>query len=98
LEERAIVIDDMIEPSLPESEVARSHKSVASSEKESDSDPSGSARSVSPPPAVSPRNKRKRGEVEDSGTSKPTGSPAEEASPEDEGAFNPYDDAGSVSS
>jgi hypothetical protein len=98
VDERAIVNDDSQESSRPESEVAVSHKSAASSEKESDSEPSESGRSVSPPLAVSPRNKRKRGEVEDSGTSKPTGSPAEEASPEDGGAFDPYDDVGSVSS
>ncbi|KAK1684715.1 hypothetical protein QYE76_045563 [Lolium multiflorum] len=41
------------------------------------------------PPAVSPRNKRKMDEIEDSGTSK-----AEEAGPSDrKAAFNPYDDA-----
>ncbi|KAK1607061.1 hypothetical protein QYE76_030734 [Lolium multiflorum] len=55
-------------------------------------------RSVSPPPAVSPRNKRKRGDFEDSCTSKTSGSPADETSPEDEDAFHPYEDAGSVSS
>jgi hypothetical protein len=43
----------------------------------------------SSPSVVSPRNKRKRDEVEDSGTSKPSGSPAEETSPEDEGIFCP---------
>ncbi|KAK1629503.1 hypothetical protein QYE76_003818 [Lolium multiflorum] len=94
---RTVVTDNLQESARHESEVAGSHKSAASSEKESDSDPSESGRSVSSL-AVSSRNKRKRGEVEDSGTSKSTGSPAEEASPEDEGAFNPYDDAGSVSS
>ncbi|KAK1678078.1 hypothetical protein QYE76_038926 [Lolium multiflorum] len=84
VDERAVVIDGSQESSSPESEVPGSHKSAASSEKESESDPSESGRSVSPPPAVSPRNKRKRDEVEDSGTSKPTGSGAEEASPEEE--------------
>jgi hypothetical protein len=47
---------------------------------------------------VSPRSKRKRNEVEDSGTSKPMEPAVKETSPEEEGAFNPYDDAGSVSS
>ncbi|KAK1680682.1 hypothetical protein QYE76_041530 [Lolium multiflorum] len=71
------------------------HKYAASSEKENESTPSESGRSISPPLVVSPRNKRKREEVEDSGSSKPPGSPAEETSPEEEGTFYPYDDAGS---
>ena len=95
VDERAVVTDDSQEPSRPESGVAGSHKSAASSER-SESDASESVRS--PPSAVSPRSKRKRDEVEDSGTSKPTDPAAEETSPEEEGAFNPYDDAGSVSS
>ncbi|KAK1693407.1 hypothetical protein QYE76_010104 [Lolium multiflorum] len=98
VDERAVVTDDSQESSRPESEVAGSHKSTASFEEETESDPSESGRSDSPPLAVSPRNKMKRDEVEDSGTSKPTESAAEETSPEEEGAFNPYDDAGSVSS
>ncbi|KAK1620330.1 hypothetical protein QYE76_025847 [Lolium multiflorum] len=98
VDERAIVTDDSQESSRPESEVAGSHKSTASFEKETKSDPSESGRSVSPPLAVSPRNKRKRDEVEDSGTSKPSESAPEETSHEEEGAFNPYDDAGSVNS
>ncbi|KAK1649499.1 hypothetical protein QYE76_067304 [Lolium multiflorum] len=97
VDERAVVADDSQESSRPRSEVVGSQKSAASSEKETDSDPSESGRSVSPPLAVSPRNKRKRDEVKDSGTSKPSGSAAEETSPEEEGTFNPYDDAGSVS-
>ncbi|KAK1667240.1 hypothetical protein QYE76_055399 [Lolium multiflorum] len=52
----------------------------------------------SPPSAVSSKNKRKRGETEDSGSSKPAEPAPEESSPEDEGNFDPYDDAGSVSS
>jgi hypothetical protein len=64
---------------------------VASSEKETESDASELVRSL--PSVASPRNKRKRGEVEDSGTSKPSGSPAEKTSPEEEGAFCPYEDA-----
>ena len=95
MDERAVVTDNPQESSRPESEVAGSHKSAASSEK-SESEPSESDHS--PPSAVSPRSKRKRDEVEDSGTSKPTELTAEETSPEEEGAFNPYDDAGSVSS
>ena len=95
MDERAVVTDDSQDPSRPESEVAGSHKSVASSEK-SESEPSETGHS--PPSAVSPRSKRKRDEVEDSGTSKPMEPTAEETSPEEEGAFNPYDDAGSVSS
>ncbi|KAK1616629.1 hypothetical protein QYE76_022146 [Lolium multiflorum] len=46
----------------------------------------------------SPKNKRKRSETEDSDTSKPDGPAAEESSPEDGDAFDPYGDAGSVSS
>jgi hypothetical protein len=37
-------------------------------------------------------------ETEDSGASKPAEPAPEESSPEDGGAFDPYDDAGSVSS
>ncbi|KAK1613135.1 hypothetical protein QYE76_036808 [Lolium multiflorum] len=66
VDERAIVTDDSQGPSRPESEVAGSHKSAASSER-SESDASESARF--PPSAVSPKDKRKRDEVEDSGTS-----------------------------
>ena len=95
MDERAVVTDDSQGPSHPESEVAGSHKSAASSER-SESDASESVRS--PTSAVSPRNKRKRDEVEDSGTTKRTDPAAEEMSPEEEGAFNPYDDAGSASS
>ncbi|KAK1691969.1 hypothetical protein QYE76_008666 [Lolium multiflorum] len=95
VDERAVVTDDSQGPSRPESEVAGSHKSAASSER-SESDASESAHS--PPSAVSPKDKRKRDEVEDSGTSKATDPAAEEMSPEEEGAFNPYDDVGSVSS
>ena len=95
MDERAVVTDDSQDPSHPKSEVAGSHKSAASSEK-SESEPSESGHS--PPSAVSPRSKRKRDEVEDSVTSKPTEPTVEETSPEEEGAFNLYDDAGSVSS
>ncbi|KAK1602575.1 hypothetical protein QYE76_037467 [Lolium multiflorum] len=78
--------------SRPESEVAGSHKSAASSEKEIESEASESTHSL--PSAASPMNKRKRDEVADSGTSKAGKSHAEEAVPEEEGTiFNPYDDA-----
>jgi hypothetical protein len=59
-------------------------KSAGSSEKEAASE--GTASAQSPPPAVSPRNKRKRDDVEDSGTSK-----AEEAVPSrQKAAYDPY--------
>jgi hypothetical protein len=91
VDERTVVADDSQGTSRPESEVAGSHKSAASSDKETESEASESIRS--PPFTASPKNKRKRGDVEDSGISKPSGSPAKEASPEEEGAFNPYEDA-----
>ena len=97
MDERTVITDESQESSRPGLEVAGSHKSAASSEK-SDSEPSESGRSVSPPLAVSPRNKRKRDDVDDSGTSKPAEAAAEETSPEKEDAFDPYDGAGSVSS
>ncbi|KAK1651644.1 hypothetical protein QYE76_069449 [Lolium multiflorum] len=76
VEDRTVVDDDNQGTSRPESEVAGSHKSAASSEKDAESEATASTHSL--PPAVSPRNKRKRDEVEDSGTSK-----AEEADPSD---------------
>ncbi|KAK1680748.1 hypothetical protein QYE76_041596 [Lolium multiflorum] len=91
-EERAVVTDDNQGTSRPESEIAGSRKSAASSEKEIDSEATASAHS--PPSDASPRNKRKRGEVADSGASKADGSHAEEVIP-DAGRkiFNPYEDA-----
>ena len=68
VEEQAIVSEDTQGSSIPESEVAGSHKSAASHEKEVESEASESTQSL--PPAVSPKNKRKRTDVEDSGTSK----------------------------
>ncbi|KAK1627928.1 hypothetical protein QYE76_002243 [Lolium multiflorum] len=63
---------------------AGSRKSAGSSEKEAESEDTTSAHS--PPPAVSPKNKRKRTDVEDSGTSK-----AEETAPSRrKAAFDPY--------
>jgi hypothetical protein len=91
IEERAIVHDDPQESTPLESEVVASNRSASSSDKDTDSEASKSVRS--PPSAVSPKNKRKRGEVEDFGTSKPIGSPVEETSPEEEGGFCPYDNA-----
>jgi hypothetical protein len=55
-----------------------SRKSAGSSE--------GTASALSPPPAVSPKGKRKRNDVEDSGTSK-----AEEVDPSrQKAAYDPY--------
>ncbi|KAK1651485.1 hypothetical protein QYE76_069290 [Lolium multiflorum] len=87
VDDRIVVDDDNQGTSRPESEVAGSHKSAASSEKDADSEATASTHSL--PPAVSPRNKRKRDDVEDSGTSK-----AEEAAPSNrKAAFDPYLDA-----
>ncbi|KAK1642123.1 hypothetical protein QYE76_059928 [Lolium multiflorum] len=86
-EERTIVTNDNQGTSRPESEVAGSQKSAASSEKEAESEATASTRSL--PSAVSPRDKRKRDEVADSGASK-----AEEVGPsEKKTTFNPYEDA-----
>ena len=91
VEERAVVTDDNQGTSRPESETAGSRKSAVSSEKE-DSEATGSAHS--PPPATSPRNKRKRDEVVDSGPSKTGTPPAEEVAPtEKRTTFDPYTDA-----
>ncbi|KAK1670195.1 hypothetical protein QYE76_058354 [Lolium multiflorum] len=59
VEEMAIVADDTQGSSVPESEVAGSHKSAASHEKEVESESTESL-----PPAVSPKNKRKRTDAE----------------------------------
>ncbi|KAK1692491.1 hypothetical protein QYE76_009188 [Lolium multiflorum] len=84
VEEQAIVAEDTQGSSIPESEVAGSHKSAASHEKEVESEASESTQSL--PPAVSPRNKRKRTDAEDSGTSK-----AEEVVPSHpKAAYDPY--------
>ncbi|KAK1644363.1 hypothetical protein QYE76_062168 [Lolium multiflorum] len=92
VEERTIVTDENQGTSRPESEVAGSHKSATSCEREAESEASESTQSL--PSAVSPTNKRKRDEVADSGTSKAGKSPIEETPPEEEEkAFNPYDDA-----
>ncbi|KAK1606065.1 hypothetical protein QYE76_029738 [Lolium multiflorum] len=92
VEEWIVVTDEPQGTSRPESEVAGSHKSTASSEKEVESEASESTHSI--PSAVSPRNKRKREDAADSGTSKTNKSPLEETLPEEEDKpFNPYDDA-----
>ncbi|KAK1662471.1 hypothetical protein QYE76_050630 [Lolium multiflorum] len=82
VEDRTVVDDDNQGTSRPATEVAGSHKSAASAESEA----TASTHSL---PHASPRMKRKRDEVKDSGTSK-----AEEAEPSDrKAAFNPYTDA-----
>ncbi|KAK1649846.1 hypothetical protein QYE76_067651 [Lolium multiflorum] len=84
VEERAIIDDDNQDAPGADSEPAGSRKSAGSSEKEAESE--GTTSAHSPPPAVSPKNKRKRTDVEDSGTSK-----AEEAAPSRrKAAFDPY--------
>ncbi|KAK1611895.1 hypothetical protein QYE76_035568 [Lolium multiflorum] len=69
VEERAVVSDDNPDAPSFTNEPAESRKSAGSDEKEDVSEATASAQSL--PPAVSPRNKRKRDDVEDSGTSKP---------------------------
>ncbi|KAK1603301.1 hypothetical protein QYE76_007661 [Lolium multiflorum] len=84
VEEQAVVAEDNQGSSLHESEVAGSHKSAASHEKEIESEASESTQSL--PPAVSPKNKRKRDDAEASGTSKP-----EETDPSSQkAAYDPY--------
>ncbi|KAK1609238.1 hypothetical protein QYE76_032911 [Lolium multiflorum] len=76
---------DYFDVKLPDSVQGwHSRKSAGSVEKEAASE--GTASAQSPPPAVSPKNKRKRSDVEDSGTSK-----AEEAVPSHQkAAYDPY--------
>ncbi|KAK1682233.1 hypothetical protein QYE76_043081 [Lolium multiflorum] len=88
VDDRAVVTDDTQVPSQPESGVAVSHKSAARSEKEVESEASESTESI--PSAVSPRNKRKRGDTEGSGTSKLSSSPVEETVPEETQPFDAY--------
>ncbi|KAK1668139.1 hypothetical protein QYE76_056298 [Lolium multiflorum] len=84
VEERAVVTDDNQDAPSFVNEPADSRKSAGSYEKEAASE--GTASAQSPPPAVSPKNKRKRNDVEDSGTSK-----AEEAVPSrQKAAYDPY--------
>jgi hypothetical protein len=96
VEERTVVTDDTQVTSRPESEIAGSCKSAASSEREAESEASESTHSI--PYAVSPRSKRKRGDAEGSGTSKLSSSPVEETvpegtAPEETEPFNAYDAA-----
>ncbi|KAK1615073.1 hypothetical protein QYE76_020590 [Lolium multiflorum] len=92
VEERAVITDDNQGTSRPDSEVAGSQKSVASSEKEIETEATASTRSSLP--AASPKNKRKRDEVVDSGTSKAGAARAGETAPDvGKRAFNPYEDA-----
>ncbi|KAK1612556.1 hypothetical protein QYE76_036229 [Lolium multiflorum] len=78
VEERAIVTDDNQEAPSFVNDPVDSRKSAGSSE--------GTASAQSPPPAVSPKGKRKRKDVEDSGTSK-----AEEVDPSrQKAAYDPY--------
>ncbi|KAK1698890.1 hypothetical protein QYE76_015587 [Lolium multiflorum] len=71
VDERAVVSDDNPDAPSFTNEPAESRKSAGSDEKEDVSEATASAQSL--PPAVSPRNKRKRDDVEDSGTSKVDG-------------------------
>ncbi|KAK1605687.1 hypothetical protein QYE76_029360 [Lolium multiflorum] len=88
VDEQAIVADDTQVPSQPESEAVVSQKSTARSEKEVESEASESTESI--PSAVSPKNKWKRGDVEDSGASKPSSAPVEETAPEGPQPFDAY--------
>ncbi|KAK1665390.1 hypothetical protein QYE76_053549 [Lolium multiflorum] len=84
VEERTVISDDNQDAPSFVNEPADSRKSAGSDEKEAASEATASAQS--PPPAVSPKNKRKRNDVEDSGTSKP-----EEAVPSrQKAAYDPY--------
>ncbi|KAK1648907.1 hypothetical protein QYE76_066712 [Lolium multiflorum] len=84
VEERAVISDDNQDAPSFANEPAESRKSAGSNEKEDASEATASAQS--PPPAVSPKNKRKRNDAEDSGTSKP-----EEAVPSrQKAAYDPY--------
>jgi hypothetical protein len=100
VEERVVVADGSQEFSLPESEPAGSQRFAGSSDKDTESEQrSDSAHSVSPPLATSPDGrKRKRNGDEDSGASKLTEPAAEESSPDDQEAFDPFTMTGDVSS
>ncbi|KAK1684866.1 hypothetical protein QYE76_045714 [Lolium multiflorum] len=84
VEERAVISDDNPDAPSFANEPAESRRSAGSDEKEDVSEATASAQSL--PPAVSPRNKRKRDDVEDSGTSK-----VDEAVPSHQKAgYDPY--------
>ncbi|KAK1609637.1 hypothetical protein QYE76_033310 [Lolium multiflorum] len=92
VEERAVVTDDNQGTSRPDSEVAGSQKSAASLEKEIETEATSSTRSSLP--AASPKNKRKRDEIVDSGTSKASAAHAGEAAPDaGKKTFDPYEAA-----
>jgi vacuolar-type H+-ATPase subunit H len=92
VEERAVVTDDNQGTSRLESEVAGSRKSAASSEKEIETEATESTRSSLP--AASPKNKRKRDDVVDSGTSEAGAARAKEPAPDaGKRAFDPYEAA-----
>ncbi|KAK1696180.1 hypothetical protein QYE76_012877 [Lolium multiflorum] len=88
VDERAIVADDTQVPSQPESGAAVSQKSAVRSEKEVESEASESTESI--PSAVSPKNKRKKDDAEDSGTSKRNSPPVKETVPEEPQPFDAY--------
>ncbi|KAK1669948.1 hypothetical protein QYE76_058107 [Lolium multiflorum] len=84
VEERAVISDDNPDAPSFANEPAESRRSAGSDEKEDVSEATASAQSL--PPAVSPRNKRKRDDAEDSGTSK-----VDEAVPSHQKAgYDPY--------
>ncbi|KAK1648819.1 hypothetical protein QYE76_066624 [Lolium multiflorum] len=92
VEEQAVVTDDNQGTSRPDSEVAGSQKSAASLEKEIETEATSSTRSSLP--AASPKNKRKRDEIVDSGTSKAGAARAGETAPDaGKKAFDPYEAA-----
>ncbi|KAK1642342.1 hypothetical protein QYE76_060147 [Lolium multiflorum] len=80
VEERAVVTDDNQGTSRPESGVGGSQKSAASLEKENETEVTSSTRSSLP--AASPKGKRKRDEIIDSGASKADTSRAEKTAPD----------------
>ncbi|KAK1647383.1 hypothetical protein QYE76_065188 [Lolium multiflorum] len=87
VEERAVISDDNPDAPSFANEPAESRRSAGSDEKEDVSEATASAQSL--PPAVSPRNKRKRDDAEDSGTSK-----VDEAVPSHQKAgYDPYLDS-----
>jgi hypothetical protein len=83
------------------SELAESQKTVGLSDEQTESEQhSDSAQSISPPPAASPdMRKRKRGDGEETfGVSKLAEPAAEDSSPDDEEAFDPFAMTGVLSS
>ncbi|KAK1664331.1 hypothetical protein QYE76_052490, partial [Lolium multiflorum] len=100
VDERAIVRDDSQDSSMLESEPAASRKIAGSSDEEAESEQrSDSTHSISPPPIASPDGrKRKRNDDENSGASKLAEPAAEESSPDDLEAFDPFSMTGVVSS